>query len=186
VQVRDGEAAERLLVVMKNLTYDGDNLCALLGSIDGRATAARQVHQGRYRAFRPAFQKSLAPVQDGLFAAAQQFSRLGDGSALIGPQDDQNPDHQPGIFTTFFLRAAQRALLFAAELDSVFVRFASDGTETSFLGMASVYPKNFWNAPLVEISPNSVAGFAALENRRPLDDAVGLMTLKKKGDKRYE
>jgi hypothetical protein len=186
VQVRDGEAAERLLVVMKNLTHHGDNLYPLLGSIDGRATAAGQVHQGRYRAFRPAFQKSLAPVQDGLFTAAQQLSRLGDGSTLIGPQDDQNPDHQPGIFTTFFLRSAQLSLLFAAELDSVFVRFVSDGTETSFLGMASVYPKNFWNAPLVEISPNSVAGFAALENRRPLDDAVGLMTLKKKGDKRYE
>ena len=72
------------------------------------------------------------PVQDGLFAAAQQLSRLCDGSALIGPQNDQNPDHQPGIFATFFLRSAQLSLLFAAELDSVFVRFASDGTETSF------------------------------------------------------
>jgi hypothetical protein len=103
-----------------------------LGFIDGRTTAAGQVHQGRYRAFRPAFQESLAPVQDGLFAAAQQFSRLGDGSALIGPQDDQNPDHQPGIFATSSLRSAQLSLPFAAELDPVFVRFASDGTETSF------------------------------------------------------
>jgi hypothetical protein len=55
-------------------------------------------------------------------------SKLG----FIGSQNDQNPDHQPGIFTTFFLRSAQLSLLFAAELDSVFVRFASDGTETSF------------------------------------------------------
>lgn len=39
----------------------------------------------------------------------------------------------------------------AAEFDSVFVRFTSDGTETSFLGMASVYPKNFWGAPLVGV-----------------------------------
>ncbi len=132
MQVTVGKTAERSLMLVEDLTHGGDNLCSLWGSIDRRATAAGQVHQGRYRAFRPAFQKSLAPVQDGLFAATQQFGRLGDGSALIGPQDDQNPDHQPGVFTTFFLRSAQLPLLFTAELDSVFVRFASDGTETSF------------------------------------------------------
>jgi hypothetical protein len=128
---------------MNNLTHGGDNLCSLLGSIDGRASAAGQVHQGRYRAFRPAFKESLAPVQDGLFATAQQVRRLGDSSTLIGPQDDQNPDHQPGIFTTFFLRSAQLSLLFAAELDSVFVRFASDGTETSFSGWPQYTLKTF-------------------------------------------
>ena len=116
---------------MKDLAHSSYYLRSLPSSIQNRSPAPGQVRQGYNGAFRPAHQEPLAPIQDRLLAAAQQVSRLGKGSVLIGPQDNQDPNDQPGIPTALPLRSAQLSLLFAAELDTVSVRFASDGTETS-------------------------------------------------------
>lgn len=119
-------------MVMKYLAHSSYYLRSLPSSIENRSPAPGQVCQSYNGAFRPAHQEPPAPIQDRLLAATQQFSRLGNGSVLIGPQDDQDPTDQPGIPTALSLRPAQFSLLLAAELDPVFVRFASDGTETSF------------------------------------------------------
>jgi hypothetical protein len=132
MQVRDRKATERLLVVVQDLTHDSDNLRSLLSPIDDRPTAPGQVRQSCDWAFGPTPQESPAPVQDSLFATAQRFGSSCNRRAPVSQQDDQYADHQPSIFAAFLLRLTQFLLFFAFELDSIFVRFASYGTETSY------------------------------------------------------
>ena len=84
--------------------------------------------QSCYRSFRAAIQESLTLIQHGLFATAQYLCRGRDGLAIIGQQYDQDANHQAGILATFLLCLTQGLFFLAAELDSIFVRFSSDGT----------------------------------------------------------
>jgi hypothetical protein len=149
VQVSGRKAAERQLTIMKRLTHDGDHLCVLGSPINDRTTTAGQIHQGCHRTLGPAFQKSFAPVQNRLLAAAQQFRRASHRLSLVGPHDDQNPEHQTSIFATLPFSLSQCLLFVSAEFDSIFVRCASLELRPPYSFWPQLYPKDFWKTPLV-------------------------------------
>jgi hypothetical protein len=127
VQIRDREPAERQLVFPQGLADNRNRLGSFLRTICHWSPTSRQVLQCCYRSFRTAIQESLALIQHCLFATAQYFGRGRDGLASIGQQYDQDANHQPSTLASLFLCLTQHLLLLAAEADSVFVRFASDG-----------------------------------------------------------
>ena len=128
VQVRDREPAERQLVFPQGLANNGNSLSSFLRTICHRPSTSRQVSQSCYRPFRAAIQKSLTLIQHSLFATTQYLCSGRDGLAIISQQYDQDANHQPGAFASLLLCLTQCLLLLAAEADSIFVRFTSDGT----------------------------------------------------------
>jgi len=141
-QVCNRESAERQFAFPERLADNRGDLGSFSWSIRHRSPTSRQVLQGFHGSFRAASQKSFPLIQHCLFTTSQDICRGCNGFPPVSQQDNQNANHQTGTLVSFLLCLAQRLFFLAAELDSIFVRFASDGTESSYFGMTSVYPKN--------------------------------------------
>ena len=128
----------------QGLADNRNHMGSLLRTVCHWSPAPRQILQSRHGAFRATCQESFALVQHGLFATAQGFGCGSDGLSLVSQQDSQDTNHQAGAFASLLLCQTQLLLFLAAELDSVFVRFASDGTlSPPFLGWPQFTPKTF-------------------------------------------